>query len=238
MAVRVETIPVLEGNPHALGRHVEHDDRSREHPYTRTVSVPRTVYWKHHGTVLNQRKVGGCTGWSLEQCLATEPLWRPGFTPTNRQALQLYELATRLDSVPGQYLPDDTGSSGLAAAKAAQQILVAGRPLIGSYQHAFGIDHAKATIQTTPFTVGTVWLEGMFHPDVDGTVHPTGQVAGGHQYEVFGHDVDDDMWAMLQSWGPWGVAMKGYATTGVFRMAGRDLAGLLDRQGDITVPVR
>lgn len=43
---------------------------------------------------------------------------------------------------------------------------------------------------------------------------------------------------MLQSWGPWGVPMKGYATTGVFRMAGRDLAGLLDRQGDITVPVR
>lgn len=214
------------GTPHPLGRHVEHDEQSRDIAYAMGAPATKPVLWQHHGPVLDQKSTSSCTGNAMEQCLATGPLYRPGFTPTEKQALGIYSLATQLDTVPGQYPPDDTGSSGLGVAKAAKRL-----GLIRSYQHIFGIGHAQSAIQHTPFIVGTEWLQGMFTPDAHGVIHPTGQVAGGHEYLCIGWDPATDMWTYLNSWGDW-------AQAGVFHMHGQDFASLLAQQGDCTVPVR
>lgn len=223
----------LEGNPHPLGRHVEHDDRSRAFAVEHATVAPHPTLWAHTGAVLDQGQLGSCTGNAITQVLATGPLFEKGYKPTEDLALKIYELATTLDSVPGQYPPNDTGSSGLGVAKAARKL-----GLISSYRHAFGIAQAQATIQRTPFITGTSWHQGMFTPDHHGVIKPTGPVAGGHEYVCLGWDPQVDMWTFLQSWGHWGIGIKGIATTGLFRMHGTDYAALLADQGDITVPAR
>lgn len=229
MTVTTRVIPTSPEIPYPLGRHVDHDEASRAFAYEITAPTPTApILWQHHGPVLDQGNLGSCTGNAMEQCLATGPLYRAGFTPTEQQALQIYELATHLDSVPGSYPPDDTGSSGLGVCKAAKKL-----GLITAYKHVFGITHARQAIQTTPFCVGSEWTEGMFTPDGFGYIHPTGSVAGGHEYMAMGWDPGPDVWTFLQSWGDaWG----GYH--GVFRMHGPDFASLLANQGDIVVPVR
>lgn len=226
-------IPVIDGVPHPLGRHVEHDEASRAFAFPASAAPSKPVLWPHHGPVLDQGSLGSCCGNAMEQCLATGPLFRVGFTPTEKQALSIYELATRLDGVPGQYPPTDTGSSGLGVAKAAKSL-----GLIRSYQHVFGITHAMQTIASTPFIVGTEWYEGMFNPDFNGFLNLTGQVAGGHEYLCLGFD-GVATWTFLNSWGPtWGRADKAVALGGLFHLRHSDFATLLSNQGDITVPVR
>lgn len=232
MTTTTRIIPVIPDVPHPLGRHVEHWEESKNYPYVAKVTAPKPVMHIHHGTVLNQGQLGSCTGNAITQSLVTGVLYRSGWLATEKKAIQVYSLATQLDGFPGVYPPNDTGSSGVGAAKASQQL-----KWITSYQHVFGIAHAQQSIATTPFIVGTSWYEGMFTPDKDGTVHLTGAVAGGHEYLCLGYD-GFNVWTFLNSWGTWGVGLKGIATTGIFHMTTADFAKLLADQGDITVPVR
>ncbi len=225
--VHTQLLPRAEGNPYPLGRHIEHDPASRGFAFEAAHVTPQPVLWQHHGPVLDQGNLGSCTGNAMEQCLATGPLYRAGFTPTEQQAIQIYSLATHgLDNVPGSYPPDDTGSTGLGVAKAAKKL-----GLIRSYSHVFGIQHAEQAIQSTPFIVGTEWYDGMFNPDGNGFLHLTGQVAGGHEYLCLGWDAANT-WTFLNSWG------SGWSQAGVFHLTTSDFATLLANQGDVVVPVR
>lgn len=211
-----------------LGRHVEHDPRSRNYPAA-TVGVA-TVWWPHHYSVLNQGNTGSCTGNAATQCLATGDVYRKPFRPSEATARKVYSIATTLDSIPGSFPPDDTGSTGLAVAKACKQL-----GYIGSYTHAFGLGHARGAIGVAPFIVGTDWYESMFNPDPDGTVHPVGEIAGGHEYLCLGYEETTDRFAFLNSWGrKWGVPIpEAHVTGGGFFMAAADLGKLLADQGDI-----
>lgn len=60
--------------------------------------------------------------------------------------------------------------------------------MIGGWRTAFTTASMLAALQVGPVGFGTVWTEAMFDPDPDGTVHPVGEVAGGHQYLVRGWD--------------------------------------------------
>lgn len=232
MNISTRIIPVAPDVPHPLGRHVEHWDESKNYPYVAKVTAPAPVMHPHHGVTLNQGQLGSCTGNASAQSLMTGPLYRSNWNATEARAVAIYKLATQLDGVPGVYPPTDTGSTGVGAAKACQQ-----KKYITSYQHVFGIDHAKLSIAITPFIVGTEWFDGMFNPDANGTVHPTGSVAGGHEYLCLGYD-GSNVWTFLNSWGTWGIGLKGIATTGLFHMSTADFAMLLANQGDITVFVR
>jgi hypothetical protein len=136
-------------------------------------------------------------------------------------AVALYESATVLDGFPGTYPPDDTGSSGLGVAKAAQQ---AG--YISVYEHAFGLDHLLAAAQFGPLIVGTDWHEDMFTPDTVGVVRPTGPIVGGHEYVLDGVDLTARMLRFLNSWS------AGWGVSGRFYMSFDDFAVLLDAGGD------
>jgi len=190
--------------------------------------VQRSVLWGHHGPVLDQGDIGACTGNALADCINTDPFAaaRPNGYLTETDALKLYELATTLDNVSGQYPPDDTGSSGLAVCKAGVQL-----GYLAGYRHALGFDAFAAALQLQPVIVGTNWTEAMFTPDSDGTVHPTGQVEGGHEYLALGIDYNAQRLTFLNSWG------ESWGDHGRFYMSFGDFADLLAAQGDATVPV-
>ena len=163
----------------------------------------------------------------MSQALNTAPFKRRGRVLVEADAVALYSRATVLDGFPGEYPPDDTGSSGLAVAKAAVE-----RGFVSAYNHAFGLDHALAALVLSPVIVGTNWYESMFTPDASGFVRPSGAIAGGHEYALIGLDPVKSRVTAINSWGP------GWGNQGRFFLSFADLGRLLDESGDVVVPVQ
>lgn len=201
-----------------LSRHVEHDPRSRLFP-AETAQL-KTVFWKP-GTVLDQGDIGSCTGNALVDCLNCM-----GQNYDERVAVAVYTWASHHDWIPGGYPKEDTGSTGIAAAKAAKHM-----GMISSYRHAFGIEHTLGALMLQPVMIGIPWHEGMFTPDENGFLPLTGKVDGGHEIAVIGYDDRDKFVTLLNSWGPsWGQ-------DGTAKLRVDDLDRLLRDQGDCTVPL-
>lgn len=200
------------------GRHVEHDPKSRNYAVTPT-GAPKSVLWRRHVKPFDQGQLGSCTGNAMAGALSTAP-WRHHFG--EHTAVTLYKAATVLDDVPGTYPPDDTGSSGLAVAKAAQA-----RKWITTYLHCFSFDAVLTALQSGPCIAGTNWHAGMDTPDADGLVHVTGPVRGGHEYELVGCDIERERILAVNSWGTWGRG-------GYFDIGFADFQRLLAEQGDVT----
>jgi hypothetical protein len=225
-----------EGRTYALGRHLEptHDPASRAFP-AETAPL-KTVFHQHHGPILNQRDLGACTGFSTATALDTDPLIPAGRRLLNGDdAKGIYSWATHHDPYPGVWPPTDTGSSGLAVAKAAKHL-----GLIGSYRHAFGLQHVLGALAARPLIVGIPWLSGMFTPGRDGVLSVTGSVEGGHEIALIGLDVENELVVVPNTWSEtWGVPAPecGITTGGTCRLRWTDLGSLLAQQGDATVLV-
>lgn len=209
-----------------LGRHVRHDPNSRLYPADSKAPV-KSVRWQRRSPVFDQGNVGSCTGNAAAGWVATDTAARKGRSDiTEQAALQVYSKATRLDRIKGVYPPTDTGSSGLAAAKALKALGYA----TGTYRHAFGLEHALSALQSGPVLVGIEWLTGCDNPNVDGLVKYVGTVRGGHEILADEVDVDRKLVGFQNSWGTaWGKDGRFYMTFDDF---GRALA----QQGDVTVP--
>src|SRR5207237_6942116 len=124
------------GGPHRLGRHVLHDERSREFDAAE-IARPRPLATTIHDSACapwDQGQVGSCTANAALGCLMTKPFWNGSWAFTEADALTLYGQETRLDDrqIPGEYPPDDTGSTGLWSMKALKA-----RGLIRAYRRAF-----------------------------------------------------------------------------------------------------
>jgi len=225
MTQRQAAIPeqVLDG--FRLGRNIDHDERSKAFP-ARTAALESAQH-KRHGHVFNQGNLGSCTGNAMAGSLMTDPLYAAGRHLTEKDAVSLYEKATTLDPYPGQYPPTDTGSSGLAVAKAAKQ---AG--YISSYQHAFGLQQALGALVVGPVITGVKWYTSFDTPEATGEIllTPDATVRGGHEFEVNGIDVEQKRVWCVQSWGPtWGGLGNG-----TFFMSFDTWGQLLGDQGDVT----
>lgn len=210
-----------------LGRHVNHDARSRDFPYLGS-GLLHAVLWHRAGLAFNQGELGSCTGNALCGALNTDPLHRPRERlKKEADAVKVYEAATLIDPFPGSYPPTDTGSSGLAVCKVAKRL-----GWISSYRHCFSLTSALTALMHGPVITGVNWYEGFDTPDSHGTVRATGEVRGGHEFEVVGYDPATDLVVAWNSWGPsWGVH-------GRFRFHSSTWARLLGEAGDVTVPVR
>ena len=224
---RIEEIPV-EGKP--LGRHVYHDSRSLAYPYSG--GALRTVTWARAIGILDQGNLGSCTGNAMIGASATDPIY--GNLPTGHMtlneagAVNLYGAATRLDSYPGSYPPDDTGRDGLSVCKAAQN---AG--LLSGYTHCFDLNTALQALSAGPVLFGINWYDSFDNPDPSGLVAiPSGaQVRGGHEIVARGLDTTSMMIFLDNSWGTsWG-------NKGSFSMSFGTMERLLSENGDATVPV-
>lgn len=220
-----------------LGRHVGHDSRSRSYAVSEDL-LPGSYASAVHQVripVLDQGDLGSCTGNAAEAFVGCDPLYdaipttvtaRPTGDPAadEKQAVALYSAATRLDDVHGQYPPTDTGSTGLAVAKAAAKY-----GLISGYQHAFSLDTALKALAVSPLIVGVNWYEGFDSPDKNGHVSISGQVRGGHEFLLYGIDATERVVLARNSWGAsWGVQ-------GCFSFSWDDFGRLLSEQGDATM---
>jgi hypothetical protein len=210
-----------------LGRHVEHDPRSRTFSAER---APKIISVKHQATglPLNQGELGSCTANALCGALDSAPNFNGG-TPLNEQeAVSVYELETKLEGQP--YPPNDPGGSGLMVCKAAKQL-----GLIASYKHAFGLQHALEALVLRPVITGISWYTSFDTPDpTTGLVEiaPGATVRGGH--EIVADEIDAEN-ELVWFWNSWGTQ---FGLGGRFCMKFATWEQLLENQGDVTVPLK
>lgn len=214
-------ITVVEQRDPRLGRQRVHDPASRG--FARGAVVDTSKWATRSVRIWDPRvnpnqEVGNCTG-----CAKSMQFNASGNRVTGRvlrmsDADKLYSWASRNDPWPGEWPPTDTGSSGLASAKAGQALGYG-----GSYRWFFGgadeiVQHLQGdrrlpdgrVVPPIPVSVGTWWLYGMFDlrrragaPASElGWVVPTGGRAGGHQYVLRGYVEPLDALVCRCWWGP------------------------------------
>jgi hypothetical protein len=214
-----------------LGRHVEHDIRSLAYaiePWSE--KRLQSALWRRRSPILDQAQTGSCTGNALAGALGTDSARTRGFDNVDEQlALQLYERATQLDRIPGEYPPDDTGSTGLAVCKAGKQL-----DYLSGYHHALSLHAALTALQHGPVITGVNWYDSFDEPDSQGRIEitPGAQVRGAHEFLVRGVEVSRKEVYCDNSWGDiWGLQ-------GRFVMTWSTWDRLLSEHGDVTVPAR
>lgn len=210
-----------------LGRHVEHDPRSLAYLEPES-DVVVTVWWKRETPILDQGDVGSCTGNATVGALGTDPFYGT-LSPTVQGALNealaqgIYSDAETIDG-DGPYPPNDNGSSGLSAAKAALK-----RGLINGYTHMTSIAACHGAIQQRPFITGVNWYTSMDSPTAEGIVEVSGTVRGGHEFACYGYDAQRDLWWFDNSWG------TSFGHGGAFAIATPGFQRLLGEDGDATL---
>lgn len=201
-------IEVVEQQSVLLGRNKVHDERSRA--FASPVEVDKST-WKSKAIRLYEptpnpnQEVGCCTGVSKSSQLNAVGNRVTGRVLGMGNALSIYHIATQIDPWDGEYPPDDTGSSGLASAKAAQRL-----GLAGEYQWLFGgaDEVVQNIIQGRVISVGTWWYWSMFDKSRSGLIGPaTGGKAGGHQYVIRGYYEPKD-WVLGRCW--WGPTFRDF----------------------------
>jgi hypothetical protein len=210
-----------------LGRHVEHDPRSRA--FSAGTAAIKSVRFQRHGDAFDQGNLGSCTGNAMAGVLMTDPLWVRGRKLTETDAVALYKAATGLDGLPGKYPPDDTGSSGLGVMKAAVKA-----KYIAGYAHTFSLDQLLGSLVLSPGILGINWYDSFDAPRPDGECRLTSsaKVRGGHEVQLFGIDAARKRVWCYNSWGPtWGGRRDGS-----FYLSWATLGRLLGEQGDATFP--
>jgi hypothetical protein len=218
-----------------LGRHVNHDPRSRRFPVRRDVPIVSVVH-ERHVPVFDQGDTGSCTGNAAVGCMGTGLFYdsidarhtMPRYPFTEPGAVACYSRATRIDDYAGTYPPTDTGSDGLSVAKA----MVEAHEISG-YEHAFNLEQGLQALMVAPVITGVTWFTDMFEPDAEGIVHPTGSVAGGHEFVWDSHDEERGLEGFTNSWG------EGWGLHGGFSIPTEEWEALLKQDGDVTsfVPI-
>lgn len=210
-----------------LGRHVEHDPRSRMFETPHAAAPLVSAKHARHCPPFDQGDLGSCTGNAMAGAIMTDPIFR-GEALTETDAVGIYEAATRVDSISGHYPPDDTGSSGLAVARVA-----AAKGLISSYSHAFSLQTALAALGRGPVIIGISWYDSFDAPvgqHAELKIASGAQVRGGHEVELLEIDVSAKTVRGVNSWG------SGWGDKGFFTMSFDTLERLLSEGGDCTVP--
>jgi hypothetical protein len=208
-----------------LGRHVEHDPRSRNYPAQRSGQL-RSIQHSPMGLPLTQDDSHTCsTAHSLCAVLNSWPNNVVISSPlTEKDAIRIYRTARGLDiDMPV------AGSSGLMASKAAASL-----GLIQSYEHAFGLSHALEALVLRPVMTGFHWYASFDSPDpVTGLVQIVkgARIRGGHEVAAHGIDLDAGVVWFWNSWGP------RFGLGGRFCMTFETWGRLLQEEGDVTVPV-
>lgn len=220
-----------------LGRHVHLDSRSRAYAVQPTSVAIRSVRHTAYIGILDQDRVGGCTGFAATSCAYHEPYatatsapWK--YPPSAAGALAWYHQNTVEDGFAGTYPPDDTGSDGLTASKVAKE---AG--IVSGYRPALNLDSSLAALMSGPGITGLPWFNSMFDAPSSGLidVDTSSGLAGGHELCVDEIITADDpangTGQMLvggpNSWGP------SFGCSGRWYLTAADWWKLRQREGDV-----
>jgi hypothetical protein len=232
-AFRIPTAPDV---PYGMGRNVNHDPQSRLYPYRSARRARRAVRHRTRTPQLDQNGWGACTFFALLRVLGSDPFYpalqaagkldllASRYPFTDAGGFSGYRDATEVDPFPGEftYPPgggEDTGSDGTTCAKLVRDLGV-----IPGWRTSFTLDDALDALQDYPLYFGSVWTYGMFEPDAQGRIAPTGGEAGGHQYTIdefipAGQRPEDYDWVlsdtedfvgMGNNWNGWGVGGRAF----------------------------
>lgn len=207
-----------------LGRLPEFDPKSRNYPIRSLVGEkPLRSYTWSVGVFLDQDDTPACTGFAGAAELAARPQVVPGVADDWGQ--RFYQRARQLDQWPGE---DYDGSSVLGVVKALQE-----DGWYSGYRWAFGErDLALAVGYAGPAIIGINWYEGMFWPDNQGFLRPTGAIAGGHAILVNKINLPGDYYQVHNSWG------RGWGVNGTAKISRQDMTRLLAEDGEAAFPIR
>ena len=209
------------------GRLQNHDPRNWAYPFTAapvdTRDLPAQRRWTRNGLIFRQRR-SSCVIQAGLGALTTRPFgW--ALAEDQDRFERLYGAVTAADPFPGTWPPIDSGTD----ATSLGNVLLA-RKLIVRYEHIFtGVDGILRALQQRPVIWGTDWREGMDRPDSSGRVRATGRSRGGHETEIVGYDLDDQLLIVANSWG------SGFGLAGYFSISFDDADDLLHSSGDCTV---
>jgi len=222
-------IPELVVPGRRLGRHVVHDERSRDFPAEKASKIV-DVEHQAFGLPLDQGEIGSCTANALVGALQS----RPDVTTALRQkprtetdAQHLYGVETTMEGQP--WPPNDPGGSGLMVCKAGKSL-----GWVKSYSHAFGLEHALLALVKRPAIFGVPWYSSFDQVDPKtGVVElpPGATVRGGHEIVADAIKASEQL---VGFWNSWGTV---YGLGGRFWVPFTVLERLLAEQGDCTVPV-
>jgi hypothetical protein len=227
----IEWHPASPSQPLPLGRNVHHDSRNLNYRYRRAAPTLVSVLHNRNIPILDQGNVGSCTGNGEVGVLGCDPNFAalPGGHALLDEALALriYSGAETIDG-DGPYPPNDNGSSGPSAAKAAMKI-----GLISGYTHCLSLADVLDALQTQAVSIGINWYDSFDSPSGSGllSISSGASVRGGHEPMLRGIDVDAKLVFGDNSWGTsWGLK-------GSFTMSWDTLTRLLAEDGDGTVSV-
>jgi len=227
----LKVITVPQEDPR-LGRNVVHDPRSRRFAFQATETPRRDITLRVYNPRPNpSQEIGCCTGVDAVVKANTAGNRIKGNVLGMSNALKVYSRATQLDPWPGQYPPEDTGSSATAACNASLE-----QGLIERAEWIFtGTDGVYAALtQGRPVGVGTWWYERMFQIDhMSGLIDVSGRKVGGHQYTIVGYRKRLDAFVGMCWWGDWGMDKQGR-----FLIRRASLQDLLSDDGDAHVTFR
>lgn len=207
---------------YGLGRVPEFDERSRNFraitPFA--AAVPITKTWRRGGAY-DQGSLPQCVAYAGKGLLNSAPMSSlVDYDIRSRYSTQdFYDGAQRLDQWEGE---NYDGTSALGLGKYLLE-----RGLISRYRWCFGLqDVLLALSYEGPVAIGVNWYTGMFSPNSNGYIAPTGQVEGGHEVELIGIDTTNKRVIGMNSWG------TGWGIKGRFLMDYAVLDRLLVEQGD------
>lgn len=226
-------------NSPLLDRLTYFDERSRNFPIRSAITEkkPRGYTWDLGMSVLDQGYEGACVGFGIAHELAA----RPVVTPANSDlARSIYFAAQKIDPWEGGAYPNAVpfyeGTSVLAGIQVAQSL-----GHYREYRWAFGLDDLIMAVgYKGPAVLGLNWYSGMFRPDADGYIHPTGAVEGGHCITALGVSVTRREFLLANSWGPaWSMCQWGARVlAGHCKVTFEDMGFLLEQNGEACIPVR
>lgn len=237
-ARRITEYPPTHPSAGRLGRHVRHDPRSLAYRYpARSLGTLKSVRHHRYVPVLDQGDIWACTGFAALGAVGTAQLFealakntlQPSATDAAEDAQRaygLYSAATKVDEFDGEWPPDDTGSSGLAVAKAAKTL-----GLISGYRHATSLEAALAALADQPVIAGINWYSSFDQAGINGliSIEDDAVVRGGHEICLDELDVERKQIGFTNSWGTgWGDGGRGY-------LRWDDFGRLLSEDGDVTV---
>lgn len=213
------------------------DNRSRLYGISDVLNIKDTdgisVLWGE-GTVLDQGSEGACVGFGWAGEILAQPV-APVVQPTedqgNRNALEYYKRAKKLDQWPGE---NYDGTSVIAGAKVMKEM-----GFIQEYRWCFSIEELRAAvISEGPVVIGIPWYESMYYTDHNGKVVIAGKEVGGHCLVVTGYisnmlvdGVQQEVFRWRNSWG------SDYGINGSAFITYKDLSKLVSHNAEMCVPM-
>lgn len=208
-------------------RIVKFDERSRAFPIIKLVSKHkklRSYTWRCREW-LDQKNEGACVSTGIGHELAARPAEVKGLTFKYVKE-NIYWPAQESDDWPGGSYPNAhpyyEGTSVLAGIKIAHKM-----GWFDSFHWAFGLRDLQIGVgYHGPAVLGLRWYTGMYAPDSDGYIHPTGKIVGGHCILCNAINVKKERFTLHNSWG------RGWGRDGECYISFGDMTKLLYQQGE------